>query len=178
MRAAVHPVEAVQEGELDIDALLRRYAPYVARIGFGILGAREDVDDLVQDVFVALMSSIRRLREPAAIRHWLATTAVRMARRKLRWRRWRLALGLESASEPDCEALVAPGATPEQLVLLAHLRRALDRLPVDLRVAWCLRHVEGEELTRIAALCGCSLATVKRRIAAAEIELKREVGGE
>lgn len=176
LRASAGPLEAMAEN--DLDSLLHRYAPYVARIGFGILGSRPDVDDLVQDVFMALVSNIRQLRDPAAVKGWLATTAVRMARRKLRWRRWRLALGLESATDPDCEEAIAPGASPEDLLMVSRVRRALDHLPVDLRVAWCLRHVEGEELTRVAELCSCSLATAKRRIAAAERELKREVAGE
>jgi RNA polymerase sigma-70 factor (ECF subfamily) len=163
--------------ETDLAGLLRRYAPYVARIGYGILGSREDVEDLVQDVFMALVSSIDRLREPAAVKQWLATTAVRMARRKLRWRRWRIALGLAGSGD-GCEEVAAPGASPEEMAQVSSLRRALDRLPAAQRIAWCLRHVQGEELARVAELCGCSLATAKRRIGAAEIELKREVAGD
>ena len=36
------------------------------------------------------------------------------------------------------------------------------------RVAWTLNYVEGETLEEVARLCGCSLATAKRRIAAAQ----------
>jgi RNA polymerase sigma-70 factor (ECF subfamily) len=35
-----------------------------------------------------------------------------------------------------------------------------------------LRHVEGCELTETAAACGCSLATVKRWLARAEVKLR------
>jgi RNA polymerase sigma-70 factor (ECF subfamily) len=42
----------------------------------------------------------------------------------------------------------------------------LDAVPADQRIAWTLRHIEGEQLEAVADLCGCSLATAKRRITA------------
>ena len=46
--------------------------------------------------------------------------------------------------------------------------RALDQLDSLSRAAFVLRHVEGYELEETARLCGCSLATIKRRLARAE----------
>ncbi|HEV3030824.1 MAG TPA: sigma factor-like helix-turn-helix DNA-binding protein, partial [Polyangia bacterium] len=66
------------------------------------------------------------------------------------------------------EALAAPGLHPETCAELALLDRVLARLRPDLRIAWMLRHVEGLELTEAAATCGCSLATIKRRLADAD----------
>jgi RNA polymerase sigma-70 factor (ECF subfamily) len=51
----------------------------------------------------------------------------------------------------------------------------LDRLPVNERLAWSLRHIEGEQLESVAVLCGCSLATAKRRIAAAQQAVERSL---
>ncbi len=38
-----------------------------------------------------------------------------------------------------------------------------------------LRRVEGLELTEVASVCNCSLATVKRRLAEAEAAVRRHV---
>jgi RNA polymerase sigma-70 factor (ECF subfamily) len=46
---------------------------------------------------------------------------------------------------------------------------------VEQRLAWTLRHIEGERLEDVAARCGCSLATAKRRIAAAHAHLQAEM---
>ncbi len=156
-----------------LDALFRRYAPYVARVALRILGRSDEVDDLVQDVFLAAHRGLGRLREPAAVKGWLATVAVRSARRRLRARRLRAFFGLD---RPADYAEVADGAaSPETRALLARLYRVLDGLPAAERIAWALRHVEGERLDRVALLCGCSLATAKRRVAAAQATLEREV---
>ena len=55
--------------------------------------------------------------------------------------------------------------------------RALDAISAPERVAWTLRHVEGESLEEVALLCDCSLATAKRRIASAHEKIKRRLEG-
>jgi RNA polymerase sigma-70 factor (ECF subfamily) len=65
--------------------------------------------------------------------------------------------------------IAADGATsPEERAHLALTYRRLDALPVPQRIVWLLRHVEGETLDAIAVLCGCSKATVQRRLRAAQ----------
>jgi RNA polymerase sigma-70 factor (ECF subfamily) len=158
------------EGEhaqpLEIDEAFRLYAPYVARIGYRLLGRDSDIDDLVQDVFLAAHRGLSNLRQPEAIRGWLATVAVRKARRRLRRRRMWSMVGI-GTDGPEAVDVADPAATPEQRALVAQIYRLLDRLPVDQRIAWSLRFVDGQTLERVAELCGCSLATAKRRIKAA-----------
>jgi RNA polymerase sigma-70 factor (ECF subfamily) len=166
--------EAEHSDRLEIDEAFRLYAPYVARIGYRLLGRDSDIDDLVQDVFLAAHRGLRHLRQPEAIKGWLATVAVRKARRRLKRRRlWSMVgIGTESAESVD---IADPAATPEQRALVAQVYRFLDRLPVEQRIAWSLRFVEGQTLERVAELCGCSLATAKRRIKAAREAVTSQV---
>jgi len=140
-----------------------------------------DLDDVVQDVFLAAAGGLKRLRDPGAIRAWLATTTVRMVRRRLRVRRmWRW-LGLGEDSRPPAP-LVDAGNSPVDRLLLRAVYDVLDRLPVADRVAFVLYQIEGETLESVAEICRCSLATVKRRVARAQRALEplddpRSVGG-
>jgi DNA-directed RNA polymerase specialized sigma24 family protein len=63
---------------------------------------------------------------------------------------------------------LARGASPEVYADIVCLDHALHTLPDATRVAWQLRYVEGYQLSEVAELCHCSLATAKRRIADAE----------
>ena len=153
----------------DPEAFYRRYAPYVARIGLRILGRDHEVDDLVQDVFISAYRAQDHLRDPGAARGWLATITVRAARRRLQKRKLRAFVGLDES--PVLE-LSDPGAPPEARELLREVYRVLGELPINQRLAWSLRHVEGFKLTEVAEACDCSLATVKRRIAAAQAHIE------
>lgn len=158
-----------------LDELVRAHAPYVARLAYRLLGRDADVDDVVQDVFVLLFRFGDSVRDPGALRGWLATTTVRLAQRRLRarsssLRRW---LGLE---EPEPAAVAAPGADAEEHLALGRIHRALQGVSPQARVAWILRYVEQEQTNDVAKLIGCSLTTTKRRIEAAQVAVKRALG--
>jgi RNA polymerase sigma-70 factor (ECF subfamily) len=148
--------------DIPLEALYARYAPYVAAIAMRILGRESEVEDLVQDVFATAVRGLRRRHNHAEIKRWLATVTVRRSIRRLR------VLALWSWVNLDEEA---------SWERVAHVYRALDRLPIRDRVAWVLRHVEGESLQQVADLCGCSLATVKRRIARAQARISVAIEG-
>ena len=157
------------DGELEVlslDEVYRRNAQYVAAIGYRLLGRNHEVDDLVQDVFVEAARGLSSLRRSGAVRGWLATIAVRQVGRRLRARKIRRMVGIErDPLEPHDVASRA--VSPHDQTMLTRVYAVLEEIPVKERLAWTLRHVEGEKLERVAVLCGCSLATAKRRIAAA-----------
>jgi RNA polymerase sigma-70 factor, ECF subfamily len=157
----------------DFDAVFRRYSPYVARVGLRLLGNDSEVDDLVQDVFLEAHRGLDTLREPAALGGWLARICVRRATRRLRRRRLLALVHWDAVAERELPFDAA--ASPEARAEVREVYRRLDRLPVDERVAWVLRHVEGESLDDMVLLCGCSKSTVQRRLRQAEARLLPEV---
>jgi RNA polymerase sigma-70 factor (ECF subfamily) len=173
-RVSTSPEGALIEPALDLDGLFRRYAPYVAAIAHRLLGRDEDVDDTIQEVFVAAVRGVHAVRDPAAIRGWLARVTVRVARQRLRKRRARIFLGLDEPVVYD--SVVDRSASAEQRTLLARVYKILDSMPANERIAWSLRHIEGEPLESVASMAGCSLATAKRRIAAAAVKIEEALG--
>lgn len=162
-----------------LDEVYRRYAPYVAAVILRITGRDRDVEDLVQDVFLEAARGIEKLREPEAIKGWLATIAVRTTRRTLRLRKVRRLVGLDAGADYTrvVEVAAAPELSSEDRLLLASVYEVLEKVAVDDRVAFALHHIEGEKLDVVAALCGCSCATAKRRIARAQAVLEARLGG-
>jgi RNA polymerase sigma-70 factor (ECF subfamily) len=130
----------------------------------------------VQDTFVVGFEQLASLRDPGALRSWLARIAVSLARRRLRRARLLRFLGLDRGLDnASLESLVAPTLRPDDRAELALADRVLGRLPSDQRIAWVLRRVEGLPLAEVASLCDCSLATAKRRIGRADAEMNRHV---
>jgi RNA polymerase sigma-70 factor (ECF subfamily) len=161
--------------DIPLETLYARYAPYVAAIAMRILGRESEVEDLVQDVFATAVRGLRRRRNHAEIKRWLATVTVRRSMHRLRvitlWS-W-----IDLDEPPAYERIADPRADADERRLVAQVYRALERLPIRDRVAWVLRHVEGESLQSVAELCSCSLATAKRRIARAQVEIAATLEG-
>jgi RNA polymerase sigma-70 factor (ECF subfamily) len=166
---------ATSRREPTLEALYEDYAPYVGAVASRLLGRAGEVEDVVQDVFALAVKGLRRRDDEREIKGWLAKVTVRRCVRQLRVRRlWGL---LDPTPTPSYERLAEPSAGPEERHLVSEVYRALDELPARERVAWALRHVEGETLEEIATLCGCSLATAKRWIASAHEKLSRRLDG-
>lgn len=169
------PAGDVRLGGLDarrwLDELFKQHSAYIARLVYRLLGREEEVDDVVQDVFFSLFCSLKSIRRPEATRGWLATTAVRIARRRLRVRRFGFLLGQNKRVDPL--SLVAQDAAADDRVALWSLHRALEKVSVDARLAWLLHNLEMEGLDQVARALGCSKATAKRRVAEAQREVKK-----
>ena len=159
------------------EILYRRHAPALLTMTTRLLANRGEADEIVQDTFVTGFEQLAALREPAAFRAWLGQIAVSFVRRRIRRARLLRPLGLDrGADDATLEALATPGLSPERRADLALIDRVLSRARSEARIAWMLRRVEGLGLAEVAALCGCSLATVKRRIAEVEELVRRHVG--
>lgn len=158
-------VRAIIAGERAAGAALYdRHHGYVRRVLMRVLGPDSDLHDLVQDVFVIAIDSIELLSDPGALRAWLAGISVNCARAELR-RRTRSRLSWPSFGElPEVAAAVCDPETGEALRATYRVLRCLS---VDERIPFALRFIEGMDLLEVAAACGVSLATTKRRIASA-----------
>lgn len=174
-RPSSEPAPPSAPRALTLEALYEDYAPYVGAVASRLLGRAAEVEDVVQDVFTVAVHGLRRREDALEVKGWLAKVTVRRCVRQLRLRRlWRL---VDLDAEPSYERLADPSAGPGERRLVSEVYRALDGVSANERVAWTLRHVEGESLEDIARLCECSLATAKRRIAAAHEKIKASVEG-
>lgn len=149
-----------------VAAFYDRFCAHVQRILVRVLGADRELADVHHDVFVRALGSIKDVTEPAALKAWVTQVAVFTARTCIqrRSRRWWLRI-LPPDEVPEVEATVTTGELNEAL---RATYAVLDKLPADERIAFALRFIDGMELTEVARSCGCSLATIKRKLGGAE----------
>ncbi len=165
-------VHALRRGDASAaEALFDRYAPYVERLLARVLGADSELADVLQEVFVRAYCAIHTLKDAGALKGWLTTLALFTARAHIRSRTRRSWLRFVDWNQLP-EVQTTP-ADPQAWDTLLHLHQILDRIPADQRIAFVLRFVEGMELTEVAAACGVSLATIKRRLDRAQARFER-----
>jgi RNA polymerase sigma-70 factor (ECF subfamily) len=160
-------VSALRRGESTARAeLFDRYASHAQRVLARLLGHDAELADLLHEVFARALAQIDRLDDPAALKSWLTAIAVFTAREHIRRRmrsRWLRFFANENL--PDLPVISADEEVRESL---RRTYAVLDRLGVDDRIAFSLRFIEGLDLGEVAAACGVSLNTIKRRLARAE----------
>jgi len=155
--------------------LFLQHAPAVARLLRRLLGRGVDVEDGVQHCFLLALEHLRELQRPELFRQWILRIATRHARRAYWFDRLRRSLTLAAREEEplwDAREL-ARGLPADEQAQLVLAGKRLAALPLSLREPWVLRHVEGLKLEEIAEVCGCSLATTKRRL----VEAQQRIAG-
>lgn len=86
-------------------------------------------------------------------------------------------IGLYASIEDEPLGRSLSETAPQEIVSeVARLDEALAGIEPRDRAAWLLHRIEGYSLPDVAELVGTSLATVKRRIARAEVLVAAHVG--
>lgn len=153
------------------EALFRRHSRLAMGLAYRLM-PEEDPQDIAHDAFLNAFTRIHQLRNPAQFSTWLGGIVVSEVRRRLRRRRLLSRLGFGHASDEELEVRPMPTASAETKAALTDVYRGLSRLSTEERMAILLYRVEGLELTEVASALDLSLATVKRRIAAAQEKLE------
>jgi RNA polymerase sigma-70 factor (ECF subfamily) len=127
-----------------------------------VLGSNRQVEDMIQDTFVAAFRSIGSFRGDSSLATWIDTIATRVVYRELSRREPRAvqlhAVADAVASTPDPERQV------DAREALRHLYAVLDRVEPKQRIAYTLHVVDGRSIKDVAALTQASTLAVKNRI--------------
>jgi RNA polymerase sigma-70 factor (ECF subfamily) len=151
----------------DVDAFGDLYAAY-SRMVHGILMSRvpwDEVDDLVQDVFLTAFRKLHTLRDSAAFGSWLAMIARNRAHDYHRHM-------TETAELPE-DVAAAEATEVEAAAILALIRR----LPEAYRETLVLRLVEGMTGPEIAERTGLTAASVRVNLHRGMKQLREKLGG-
>lgn len=157
-------VVAAMGGDRDaIEALWQEHRRWIAAVLLAHKAAGDQLEDLLQDVALTLVSKISMLRDVNNIRAWLRTVAVNAARASARRRRARPRLEFlnDDVDFDSCDGRDTTSLDEEAKRVMA----LAQQLPEAYREPLMLRAVRGMRGQHIASIMGLSEATVETRIA-------------
>ena len=140
-------------------------------LAYRLLGADHELDDLVQESFLAALRSLDRLAQPQAFAAWLGSITVRHTHKLLRKRKLLTRLGLRRSAPVELDSFIANAAEPGVRTELRAVYGCLDQLDPEARIALVLHRVDGLSIPEVAEQMSLSVSTVKRRLKVAELAL-------
>lgn len=181
-------VESFKAGsEQAFNELVARHSAKMYQLAYGMLGNKEDAEEVAQDAFVKVYKNIGQFRGDASFSTWLYRITANLARNRYHWNKRRgsqvnVSAHLEAVGDEAARDIEMPDSSksPEALIqeeeLKADIMGGMRRLPDKLREIMTLRHVEDMRYERIAEILDCKIGTVKSRLARARESLKEMVG--
>jgi RNA polymerase sigma-70 factor (ECF subfamily) len=156
---------------LTLDALFRKHADDVHRIVRRLLGpgaTEADVDDLVQQVFLAVHRALPRFRGESKTSTWIYGIASKTVLHHLRGRRRYQVMVARLEADPWP---IQPERQLESRDELRRVWRCLMQIKPKKRVVFVLHEIEGMSGPEIAEMLSTSEATVRSRLHHARREL-------
>ena len=153
-------IERCKNGDLQaFEALFKQFGRRLHGLCLRMSGNSADAEDLMQEIFVLVLTKIKTFRGEAKFSTWLYRLAVNTCISQLRKRR----PASTTFDEGDFEA-VGVSSDPEPVVRRATLKRAIAGLPVGYRTAVILHDVQGYKHREIAAMRGISVGASKSQL--------------
>lgn len=174
-------IEAIRTGDrYAFGELMRGQNGWVRGVIYGVLGERDRVDDVTQQVWTAVWQRIGELRDARSWRPWLyrlaRNAAVDAGRDVTRQRNRQRML----ATDPPVPT--AAGPAPERDLVGREIQTAvlgaIQALPAIYREPFVLRHVEGWSYSEIADLMGMPVDSVETRLVRARRFLRESLKDE
>ena len=150
--------------------LVRRYQDVLYKHAYRMVGRPDDAADIVQRTLVSRFQKLNRCRDPERVGGWLFRIAANLCKDFLKSPR-RADVSLDGASATVIDRS-RPDADLERGELKERVRQALERLSLEQREAFVLKHLEGRSYDEMATLLGASKSALKMRVLRARDELQ------
>jgi RNA polymerase sigma factor (sigma-70 family) len=164
-----------QGDSAEFDRLVERHRVHVARLAHRLLGWPADVDDVVQEVFLAAWKGLPRFRGGSRVATWLTRITINKCRNhrrkellRLKWLWGRREGTMAVAGGADEAAIRAE--------TLEQVRNGVRRLPARYREIVVLRYLEQMPIEQMAEVLGLTRGNVEVRLHRARERLKTELG--
>jgi RNA polymerase sigma-70 factor (ECF subfamily) len=159
------------------EQLVADHQQRVSRLCYRLLGWREDVEDVVQEVFLAAFRALPEFRGESSGSTWLMRIAVNKCRSHVRKRiaLLRLLTGARTTRKPGSGRPADRNLVDDERFQC--VRRAVCKLPSKYREVIVLRYLEEMAVGEIADVLELTRNAVEVRLSRARRQLKEDLAG-
>lgn len=185
-RDAMFSLEALKGGNRsEFARLVEANYQLIYRLAFKILGNQQDAEDALQETFIKAFRYLKDFDGRSSISTWLYRIATNEALMILRKHK----VDMVSVDEPLAEGeeeqeplqIVDWCCMPEEELMSSEakqtLDRAIERLPVSLRLVFVLRDIQGLSTRETGEVLDLSDTAVKTRLSRARLRLREDLSG-
>lgn len=159
--------------------LFRRHRSDVSRLVYRMLGARGDLDDVVQEVFFQVYRSLPDFRGDAKFTTWLHRVTVNVVLMQRRAQKSRPILTEEAPQDHVADDRARwPDEDAARHDRMRAFSRVLDRLAEKKRVVFVLHELEGMSPAEISEIVDAPVLTVRTRLFYARREIEEMMAQE
>jgi RNA polymerase sigma factor (sigma-70 family) len=164
-----------QNDESTFERIVEQYSADIAVLANRLLGWPGDVEDVVQDIFLAVFAGLKKFRGECSLKSWLFIITIN----KCRTYRYKRMLRLKKFSKAADRAYRSQSRAADGHLMdnetFNRVRLAVTALPAKYREPIVLRYLQELSITESSRILGISENTLHVRLNRARGRLKREL---
>jgi RNA polymerase sigma-70 factor (ECF subfamily) len=154
--------------------IVNTYAPQIFNLAYHFTGSQEEAEDVTQEIFLKLLSSLKKYKEKMNFTAWLLTLTrnhlIDRYRREKKAKSLRQELDENFVKETKSQSPENNLARKETQVIVW---QALDQLSPEIRLSIILFDILGKTYEEVAEILNIPVGTVKSRINRGRLQLAR-----
>lgn len=161
------------------EILIRRYNPYLYKIGRTYGYSHHDVEDLMQETYVSAFYNLSKFENRSTFKTWLTKIMLNNCYQKKQKHSFKNETMVENKKMEKLDPMFHHHSNTEKTVVnkeLGHvLENALNLIPEDYRMAFTLRELNGLSVAETMEVLSISESNVKARLSRAKNMLRSEI---
>jgi RNA polymerase sigma factor (sigma-70 family) len=163
------------------EVLMRRYNPYLYKVGRSYGYCHQDVEDLMQETFIHAYENLRTLNHRQYFKTWLIRIMLNECYRRNRKASSHREIAADTFSSEKSIPMFSGNNDEDTERKVSNrelngvIETAIQRIPVDYRIVFSLRELNGLSVHETADTLNISETNVKVRLNRAKAMLRKEV---
>lgn len=175
-------IEKVLNGEKALyEIIVRRYNPYLYKVGRSYNYNHQDTQDLMQDTFVDAYKNLSQFEGRSNFKTWIVRIMMNNCYRKKEKFSFKNEIMKENINEQSSPLFSNSKTNTDHIVhnreLGSAIEKALQRIPFDYRMVFSLREINELNVAETADILNISESNVKVRLNRAKSMLRDELNG-
>lgn len=173
-------VARIREGDMQAcQIVVERYQRLLYSIAYGLVSDHSEASDIIQQVFIRFFEKVDKVRNPEALKTYLARSTTNESIDRLRKVKRRRTVSLDDIKAQETLPL-KDGRTPERHVkrkeIAKLIRWAISKLSKTQQQVVVLSFIEGLSYAEIAQILKCEEVTVRTHLHRARKRLQELLG--
>ena len=172
-------IQTVKAGEVKLyEILIRRYNPFLYKIGRSYRYNHEDTQDLMQEAYVNAYFNLQKFENRSSFKTWITRIMLNLCYQKKQKASYKNEI-IEDIQNEKSAVMFHQSSNNEKITVNKELGRVLEnaiqQIPEDYRIVFTLRELNGLSVSETAEALDISENNVKVRMNRAKGMLQKEI---
>ncbi|MEO9003577.1 MAG: sigma-70 family RNA polymerase sigma factor [Ginsengibacter sp.] len=173
-------IQSINEGEIKLfEILIRRYDPFLYRIGRSYRYNHEDTEDLMQDAYINAYCNLKKFENRSSFKTWLTRIMLNVCYQKRHKLSFKNEITSDEIQNDKSNIMFHQSVNNEKNAMNKELGRVLENaiheIPEDYRIVFTLRELNGLSVAETSEAMGITESNVKVRLNRAKTMLQKEI---